>query len=87
MIREVSGVEVAEHRSDGDEQFRTLDLLEDFRVADRSNIDLEATNEPTAVVTWKLTTYATISRVVLVDSGLSHWRGIDRELSLVQELP
>ena len=34
VICEVSGVEVAEHRSDGDEQFRTLDLLKDLRVSD-----------------------------------------------------
>jgi hypothetical protein len=41
VIREVPGVEVAEHRSDGDEQFRTLNLLKDFRVTDRSNVNLE----------------------------------------------
>ena len=34
VIREVPGIEVAEHRSDRDDQFRTLDLLKDFRVSD-----------------------------------------------------
>ena len=33
VIREVPGIEVAEHRSDRDDQFRTLDLLKDFRVS------------------------------------------------------
>ena len=34
MIREVAGVEVAEHRTDGNEQLGTLNLLEDFGVSD-----------------------------------------------------
>jgi len=51
VICEVSGIEVAEHRSDGDEQFRTLDLLKDLRVSDGSDVDLEMVNESLAVVT------------------------------------
>ena len=85
MVREVSGVEVTEHRSDGDYQFRTLDLLEDVRVTDGSNVNLEATAESPAMMTSKSTTYTTVSRIILINSCLSHRRGIDRELSLVQE--
>ena len=51
VIRKVSGVEVAEHRSDGNKQFRTLDLLKDVRVADGSNINLEGTAQSPAVAT------------------------------------
>lgn len=40
VVREISGVEVAEHRSDRDKQFRTLDLFKDFRVTDRPNVNL-----------------------------------------------
>ena len=34
-----------------------------------------------------MTTYTTVSRVVFINSGLSHGCGVDRELCLVQELP
>jgi hypothetical protein len=51
VICEVSSVEVTEHRSDGDEQFRTLDLLKDVGVADRSNVNLEVTTESPVVMT------------------------------------
>lgn len=51
VICEISSVEVAEHRSDRDEQFRTLNLLKDFRMTDRSDVDLEGMVESLAVVT------------------------------------
>ena len=41
VVGKVSGVEVAEHRSDGDDQFRTLDLFKDFRVSNGPNIYLK----------------------------------------------
>jgi hypothetical protein len=86
VIREVSGVEVTEHRSDGDDQFRTFNLFKDFRVTEGPDVYLETTTEYLVEVTSQSATYATISRIVLINSGLSHGRGVDRELGLVQEL-
>jgi len=37
-------------------------------------------------VTSELAAYTTVSRIILVDSCLSHRRGVNRELGLVQEL-
>ena len=86
VVREVSGVEVAKHRSDGDEQFRTLNFLKDFRVRDGSDVDLEVASEFSVVIE-RSETYAAVSQVVLIDSGLSHRCSVDWELSLVQEVP
>ena len=85
-VREVSGVEVAGHRSNGDEQFRTLNLLKNFRVSNGSDVDLEVTNEFLVVIE-RSETYTAVSQVVLIDSGLSHGRSVDGELSLFQEVP
>ena len=49
VTRPECGVEVVGHRSDGDEQFRTLDLLKDIRVSDGSKVNLKVTTESPAV--------------------------------------
>jgi len=41
---------------------------------------------PMAVTSWSAA-YTTVSRVTFIDSRLSHRRGVNRELGLVQELP
>jgi hypothetical protein len=41
VVREVSGVEVAEHRPDGDDQLCALNLFKDVGMADGPNVNLE----------------------------------------------
>jgi len=49
MVCEVSGIEVTEHRSDGNDQLRALDFLKDLRVTNGPDVYLEVMVEsPTA---------------------------------------